>query len=285
MPDTLVMLHLDHQNMTRLLGFVQRQVGQMARGAPVNYDLLASAFAYVSGYPDQCHHPKEDLVYRKLLSRHPDVTSSLKDLVAEHAKLADATRDLSRAIDESRRNPAAANEKLASQLEEFLRFYRHHMAMEEQYFFPAALKNLSRGDWAAIDFALFDQPDPLFDRAAEARFAGLRDEITRLGTAENTAAEQREETADLTAMQDVAAFNDAMQRSGELLRLARSSHGGYQLERNGGVIVCIPECSEGRAAWCAYFFWKAMAQAHHSLHASGAYQPFELQATDAAFRR
>src|SRR5262249_34464363 len=156
-----------------------------------------SAFAYVSGYPDQCHHPKEDLVYRKLLNRHPDMASSLKDLVAEHAKLVDATRELSRAIDESRRNPAAANETLANQLEGVLRFYRPHMAMGEQYFFPAALKNLSRDDWAAIDFALFEQPDPLFDRAAEARFAGLRDEIARLATAEDTAADQREEAADL----------------------------------------------------------------------------------------
>jgi len=260
MPDTMVLLQFEHRNMTSLLGVVQQQVTQMKRGAPANFDVLASALAYLSAYPDQCHHPKEDVVYRRLLDRHPDMAPTLKDLVAEHARLAALTRELGRAIDESRQNPEATKQDLAHQLDGFVDFYRQHMAMEEQYFFPAAKKYLSSDDWADVDFAVFDTPDPLFDRDNEARFGELRKEIRRMGAADSAAYGEREERASLLAMQDVAAFNDAMRQHGDTLRLARSSQHGYQLERAGDVLARIPDCSESQAAWCAWFFWKGMAQ-------------------------
>jgi len=261
MSDTLLLLQLDHHKMAKLLDVIDQQVTNMVRGTPVSYRLLVSAFAYLSGYPDQCHHPKEDLVYRKLRSRHPDVASSLKDLVEEHERLGQLTENLSRAIGESQPDPAAVNGGLADRLREFLDFYRHHMLMEEQHFFPAALQTLSRNDWAEIDFSLFDQSDPLFDQQAEGRFAELRDEITRLAVAEKATSDNIEEAALLATLRDIAGFNEAMQRASEPLRLVRSPEAGYELLRNGSVLAQIPECDETRAAWCAYFFWKATAQA------------------------
>jgi len=167
---------------------------------------------------------------------------------------------LSRAIGESQPDPAAVNDGLADRLREFLDFYRHHMLMEEQHFFPAALQTLSRNDWAEIDFALFDQSDPLFDRQAEGRFAELRDEITRLAVAEKARTDNIGEAVLLATLRDIAAFNEAMQRASEPLRLVRSSEAGYELLRNGSVLAHIPDCGETRAAWCAYFFWKATAR-------------------------
>ena len=260
MPDTMVLLQFEHRNMTILLGVVQQQVAQMKRGAPTNFSVLASALAYLSGYPDQCHHPKEDVVYRRLLVRHPHMAPELQDLVAEHARLAVVTRELGRAVDESRQNPEATKQNLAHQLDGFVDFYLRHMAMEEQHFFPVAEKYLSSEDWADIDFAVFDRHDPLFDQDTEERFGELRNEIRRMGAADSAAYAEREETASLLAMQDVAAFNDAMRLYGDTLRLSRSSQRGYQLERAGSVLARIPDCSESQAAWCAWFFWKGMAR-------------------------
>jgi hemerythrin-like domain-containing protein len=260
MPDTMVLLQFEHRNMTSLLGVLQQQITQMKRGAPVNFNVLTSALAYLSDYPDQCHHPKEDVVYGRLLDRHPHMAPNLKDLVAEHARLAALTRELGRAIDESRQNPEGTKQNLAHELDGFVDFYRQHMAMEEQYLFPAARKYLSSDDWADIDFAVFDRPDPLFEQDTEVRFRELRQEIMRVGAADSAAYREREETASLLAMQDVAAFNDAMRQHGDTLRLARSSQRGYQLERAGNVLARIPDCTESQAAWCAWFFWKGMAQ-------------------------
>lgn len=256
MPNIMMLLQVDHGNMAKLLDVIQQQVMNMTRGVPVNYSLLESAFTYLLGYPEQCHHPKEELVYRKLLSRCPDMAESLNDLVEEHEKLGTLTGNLSRAIRESLRDPRAANKGLARQLGEFLDFYRHHMIEEEQQFFPAALQLLSRDNFAEIDFTLFDQADPLFNREIDERFAELRDEIMRLGVTEKANIDNRTETAWLATVQDVAAFNEAMEQSGISIRLSRSSEGGYDLEHEGNIIVHIPECNEHCAAWCAYFFWK-----------------------------
>jgi len=259
MSNVVMLLQADHRNMAKLLDLIQQQAKNMARRAPANYRLLESIFAYLSGYPDQCHHPKEDLLYRKLLGRQPDMAGSLKDLVKEHEKLASSTSDMMKAIAASRRDPPAPNERLADQLMEYLDLYRHHMRMEDQHFFPAALQGLSRDDFAEIDFTLFDRPDPLFDPESEEKYAELREEIARLGAAEKASGHNREEAVLLASIQGIATFNDAMQRSGEPLLLVRSPVGGYELHREGSVLVHIPACSEARAAWCAYFYWKAAA--------------------------
>ncbi len=259
MSNVVMLLQADHRNMANLLDLIQQQANHLARHAPANYRLLESSFAYLSGYPDQCHHPKEDLLYRKLLGRHPDMAGSLKDIVEEHHKLAESTTDLMQAIAATQRDPHAPDERLADRLMEYLGLYRHHMRMEEQYFFPAALKGLSRDDFAEIDFTLFDQPDPLFDAQSEQRFGELREEVMRLGAVEKARSDSRDEAALLAGLQDIAAFNDAMRRSGEPVVVVRSSVEGFELEHDGKVLVHIPKCSESRAAWCAYFYWKAAA--------------------------
>lgn len=259
MTNVVVLLQADHRNMTKLLDLVQQQAANMAQQGPVNYALLERIFAYLSSYPDQCHHPKEDLLYRQLQRRHPGMTGSLKDLVKEHERLAQSTTNVMRAIDESRRDPPAPNERLADQLMAYLDFYRRHMLMEDLHFFPAALQFLSRDDFEDIDFTLFDKPDPLFDTESEQRYAELRNAIARQAAVEKTCGDHRDEAAMLASFQDIAAFNDAMQRSGEPLVLTRSPVQGYELAKQGKVLVRIPACSESRAAWCAYFYWKATA--------------------------
>ena len=258
MADVVPLLQIDHRKMVKVLDVIQEQAINMGRQAPVNYRLLESIFAYLSGYPDQCHHPKEDLVYRKLLHRCPDLADSLKDLVKEHETLAYLTRGVARAIAESHQDSPGATDRLRGQLQEFLDLYRHHMRVEEQHFFPAALQRLSPNDFAEIDFTLFDQPDPVFDREAEERFTELREEITRLGVIEATSRASHREAALLAGFRDIASFNDAMEQSGEPVRLIRSSGEGYELQHHGSALVHIPACSEPRAAWCAYFYWKAV---------------------------
>ena len=143
---------------------------------------------------------------------------------------------------------------------DFLDLYRRHMLMEEKHFFPAALQRLSRNDFAEIDFTLYDRPDPVFDLATEDRYSGLREEIARLGAGEGAGGETWVEAALLAALQDVAAFNEAMRRNGEPFFLVRSPEGGYVVRDEGDTLAHIPACSESRAAWCAFFYWKASAQ-------------------------
>jgi hypothetical protein len=131
------------------------------------------------------------------------------------------------------------------------------MRMEEEQFFPLALQRLSRDDLAEIDLTLFSQPHHL-SLEMQGRFAELHHAITQIGIADRTRTYHRDEAALLANCQDIASFNEAMRGTGEKVFLSRAAD-GYELECEGSSIVHIPECSESRAAWCAYFFWKATA--------------------------
>jgi len=255
MLDAITVLQQEHRKIGKVLGLLRQQATNLSLGGNANHRLLDRAFEYLSGYPDQCHHPKEDVLYRKLVSRFPDSAQSLKNLVEEHEKLAAMTRDLHQVIDGA--DSSALNEALADRLRAFLDFYHDHMLTEEQRFFPLALHRLSRNDFAEIDFTLFDDPDSALNREAEKKYADLSDEIAQLGIAEKARAGEREESALLATLVDIAAFNETMDKMGEPINLVRSSGGGYELARKENVLVRIPACSEARAAWCAYFFWKA----------------------------
>jgi hemerythrin-like domain-containing protein len=257
MPDVIMLLQLDHQNTAKVLDLIQQQATNAGRREPLNYPLLENIFDYLSGYPDQCHHPKEELVYRKLLDRSSAGASSIEGLVGEHRKLTSVTLDLGRAIAESRNDPRATCEGLADRLAAFVDLYRSHMLMEERHFFPLALQRLTRNDFEEIDFTIFDQPDRLFDREVEGTFAELRNAITQLGDADRASVVRREEAVLLADCRDIAAFNEAMRRLGEPVKLTRSSGEGYALEFEEEIVTHIPACSEPRAAWCAYFYWKA----------------------------
>ncbi|MBL0122387.1 MAG: hemerythrin domain-containing protein [Betaproteobacteria bacterium] len=257
MSDVINILLQEHRNISRVLDLIQRQAANLASRAPVNYRLLESCFQYLSSYPEKCHHPKEDLVYRKLRSNCPDIVDSLRDLVDEHETLAYFTRNLRRSIAVVQHQLPTVNTPLAEQLTTYLDAYHLHMATEEKCFFPLALKRLSHDELAEIDFTLFDQPDHLFDREAEAKLAELHRAISQSGAVEDLRADHREEAAWLAALHDIANFNDAMQRAGDPVLLARSSSGGYELKDGGQVLLYIPPCSESRAAWCAYYYRKA----------------------------
>lgn len=211
MPDTMVLLQIDHRNMAMVLAALGQQQEVLAGGGTVDEAILDAVFAYLLGYPDQCHHPKEDAVYRRLRKRDPAAADALDDLVDEHAQLSRRVKEVQLALG---RRPGLRSAELTLQLAELRRMYQDHMHREERDFFPAAVRGLTADDWAEVDFEVFDMPDPLFDDEAEARFAALRGEIVRLASAASERQGRLGEAARLAAMVDIAAFNAAMEQHG-----------------------------------------------------------------------
>lgn len=248
------MLRLEHGNLSRLLGLIEEQVTAFQAGDRMDQELLRLASEYFTGYPDRCHHPKEDLIYTRLGIRDPDSGSGLHGLGAEHRRLHLLADAFAQAV--SRPQPGKANPQEV--ILEFTRSYREHIRLEEEQFFPLAEQRLSRDDWESLDFAMFDQDDPLFDHAAERRFAALRERIMAMaedGHARRSVMQAAESLRELRGMED---FNDSMSSTGLRFRLARFAEGGYGLEDNGKLLLRVPESSAQRAAWCAYCYVRGL---------------------------
>jgi hemerythrin-like domain-containing protein len=260
MSDTLLLLRLEHRNLSRLLGLIEDQVAAADAGAPLDKNLLGLAWEYFSDYPDLCHHPKEDLVYELLRKRDPGSCAGLKNLTSEHVRLRELTRvfgDAVRRLGEAPPSPEAAPsaEPAAREvIRDFTRRYRKHMREEDEHFFPLAEQKLSKDEWATLDFAVFDRDDPLLANAAEHRFAALRqriEEATKLGRARGRVLDAGHR---LRALSGLESFNELMKSGGTPFRLSGFAGGGYGLEHGHELVLFIPECSAERAAWCAYAY-------------------------------
>ena len=251
MTDAMLLLRLDHSHFDELLKLVEQQLDQ---DDPVDLKLLRSIVEYFSDYPDQCHHPVEDLVFHKLRLRDLNRAESVKRLLQDHKSIAESTKQFSDTVDEAANDENVQNMKLRDVMRQFVDKYRAHMVAEEKDFFPFAKELLDRNDWAEIDYVLFDRIDPLFDREAHGQFRELSNKIDLLAKKSYMRGSAIREAKALRELASIRAFNEMMRKAGHDYRLIEHPEGAYGIEHRGEVIMDIPKCNATRAIWCAYFY-------------------------------
>lgn len=159
--------------MARVVKALEHQLAIFDRGEQPDYDVLATAAEYFTGFPDRCHHPKEDLIFGKLKQKDPAAAASIGNLDAEHGEIAGLARHFQEAVENVLEEVEVPRGAFDAVLRHFINKQRRHMEMEEQRFFPLALKVLSEEDWAEIDRQVIEQDDPVFGREASKEFEGL----------------------------------------------------------------------------------------------------------------
>jgi hemerythrin-like domain-containing protein len=177
MGEVLDELLREHKSVASVLNVLERQVQIFETGGRPDYELIEAAVEYFLGFPDRCHHPKEDLVFARLRQRDPDAARKVGDLAAAHVALAENLRifaaGLQAVVDEAEL-PRAAVVRWARG---FIELQRQHLAMEEAALFPAAEAALTPRDWSELAAAMTKAPDPLVHGDPEARFEALRRNI------------------------------------------------------------------------------------------------------------
>ncbi len=179
MVEAIRILRREHGNIAKLLDVLERQLEIFDAREMPDYDIVRATVEYFLAFPEQCHHPKEDVVFRKLKARNPAAADAVGNLEAEHERLSGLTRHFAEAVDSLLGDAEMPREAFDHAVRDFIEQERDHMAMEEQKFFPVALETLSEEDWAEIDAQMVDREDPLFGAEVEQRFETLRESILR----------------------------------------------------------------------------------------------------------
>lgn len=161
MTQAIAVIRKEHQNMTRLLDLLDRQIDLIENAVQPDYDLIKEIVDYFLTFPDLYHHPKEDLIFRKIKRRAPELTSNLFDLEAEHEHVSERLHTFTRALVNVMLEAEIPRDSFVSSAREFIDGERQHMADEEKYFFRLALDTLADDDWADIDAAIANFSDPL----------------------------------------------------------------------------------------------------------------------------
>jgi hemerythrin-like domain-containing protein len=177
MSEVMTQLREEHRNIAKLLRALEHQLAIFDTAERPDYDVLAAIADYFVGFPDRCHHPKEDLIYRKMRERDPTLAQTMTDLEAEHEEISALARHFQEAVQnvlQGAEIPRSAFDEVAHH---FVRDQRCHMQMEEERFFPLALQILTPDDWAEIDGRVTREEDPIFGGKVSREFAALRDNI------------------------------------------------------------------------------------------------------------
>lgn len=177
MVKSIDLLRAEHADMARLFDALEHQLGLLANGDTPDYDVVEGVVDYCLDYPDQCHHPKEDIVFARLQERDPEASKAVGDLEQEHLKLSVLTQEFADAVHRVHADAEISRDAFMDLARRFLDGYRSHMTMEETIFFPLALASFLDQDWSDVDARITKRDDPLFGTQVAARFAALRDAI------------------------------------------------------------------------------------------------------------
>jgi len=174
-------LHRDHVHFARLLTILDDEVEMIHEEGPPDYQLALDIMHYMTQYPDLFHHPREDVVFERMLLRDPSLSTVLGALVQDHKKLAVIGLRFHDALAGVLEGAIMSREEINREGCEYLTAMRQHMDVEEGEVFPLAEKLLGDRDWAAVDEAMGRREDPLFGSVVELRFADLFEYLKRSG--------------------------------------------------------------------------------------------------------
>jgi len=146
----LARLLVEHDHVIKTLNLLEMQFLDLCRGGTPDYSLMRSLLVYIQEYPEQVHHPLEDVVFSMLLERADAISTEdarlIQELIAEHTDLEAQTRQLRESIKLLERN-IISREEIMAQLSAFLLRQRQHMYIEEERVHPLIEKHLTEEDW------------------------------------------------------------------------------------------------------------------------------------------
>jgi hemerythrin-like domain-containing protein len=173
------MLQDEHRNIARLIDVLEQELGVFDRRERPDYEIFQAIIQYFKEYPENCHHPKEDVVYQILKERNPAVAGAVGDVEAEHEIEGERLNKFAEVVEQVLADQELPRQTFHEAARDFIEHQRRHMAKEEQLLFPAALETLTADDWARIDSRIDDRKDPMFDGEITSKFQNLHNTILR----------------------------------------------------------------------------------------------------------
>ncbi len=161
-PNAIAALDRDHANIAKLLELLESEILAIEVGKTPDYSMLQDIMRYLTEYPDQFHHPKENLIFARLVIRDPGIRATVDILLEEHISINVAGQNFNILLRTSNVDSVRVRERLRIAGLAYIRAMREHMLVEEKNVFPLAMAVLTKEDWQFIDEKVDAIEDPLF---------------------------------------------------------------------------------------------------------------------------
>ena len=173
----LTNLRTDHRNLAMLLDLLQKEAERLEALEEPDYELVHDVMQYMTSYPDAVHHPREDLLYRHILTVRPDANENLQRVEADHEKIAKLGVKLRDDMDSIAAGAFIERDVIIAELRSYRETLLTHMYWEERELFSLADELLDDSEWSNIDLGGADDRDPLFGSRVDRKFRRLMADI------------------------------------------------------------------------------------------------------------
>ena len=163
-------LYSEHSNFLSMLDTLEKETEKLKPGKVPDYHLLLDIVDYLTNYPDQYHHPREDLLFAKMLNADKNFKTDLERLEREHKTLRSYNDKLFAELKRIAAGRRVDRPELMRNLKKYISGYRHHIEFESKSIFPKAKGELSAADLKQLKAKTRYIDDPLFGGEVEVRY-------------------------------------------------------------------------------------------------------------------
>jgi monoterpene epsilon-lactone hydrolase len=174
LPAPLMAIADEHKYVSRLMNLLDDEADVLSEGKRADMECMADILNYITHYPDQYHHPKEELIFDRMGGADKKTKDIIGKLRHGHTLVAELGQGLTEeivALSQSRSKKK--RRELAIRVRSYTRGLREHIQLEESKIFRPAIKLLSAADWKAIDKSIKPIIDPVFGEQTDDKYAGL----------------------------------------------------------------------------------------------------------------
>jgi hemerythrin-like domain-containing protein len=173
MASEIMRLRNEHVRFRKLLDLLEQQLKLFHVGDTPDYPLMTGVLHYMIEYPDQFHHPKEDVIFALLGQRDPRIVQEVDDLAIQHHAIAESGARLHENLESVLNGAVMPRRTIEVPGLMYVTYYRSHMDKEEADLFRVADTLLADDDWRRIDAESTPSPDPMFGGEIQERYRSL----------------------------------------------------------------------------------------------------------------
>jgi hemerythrin-like domain-containing protein len=177
MPAILDHLQIDHRNMRQLLRILEEEIEAYNSRGSGDFDLMKQILEYTLHYPNLIHHPREEMLFRRLVERDPASKGLVGDLTKDHEELARLTHRFAAALHNVAHDVELPRALFIKVADEYITRSREHMDSEEHDFFPRLVAVFRDEDWEDFNGPATRGHDPLFGTSIETHYKALHQRI------------------------------------------------------------------------------------------------------------